>query len=127
MKTQTKTEATSRPYIVTETYGTGHYIRGTVPVIRFGDCIDAVIVSLGAPKAECEAKAVRIVKAVNEYDALCAVAEAVKQVQDLTKKNYPHRSPEWVYDHSDAPIIYAMNNLLDSITKLEEERRGNEQ
>jgi hypothetical protein len=79
MKIQTKTEATPRPYIVTETYGTGHYIRGTVPVIRFGDCIDAVIVSLGAPKAECEAKAVRIVKAVNEYDAVCAVVEAAKE------------------------------------------------
>ncbi len=60
---------TPRPYIVTETFGIKHHIKGTMPVIRFGDCIDAVVVSLGAPKEQCKAKADLIVTAINEYEA----------------------------------------------------------
>lgn len=39
------------------------------------------------------------------------------RVNELNKEHFPHRSPEWVYDHPDTPRKLAMNNLLDALNK----------
>lgn len=49
---------------------------------------------------------------------LWGVAYAATRVEALTKENFPHRNPEWVFNHPDSPIKLAMNSLLESINKL---------
>lgn len=50
-----------------------------------------------------------------ENKILKEVACNACRIQELTKENYPHRSPTWVHDYPDSPIKSAMNNLLESI------------
>lgn len=56
--------------------------------------------------------------------AAMKVAVCALRVQQLTKENYPHRSPEWVYSHPDTPIRLAMNNLLDAVNGFENTTRN---
>lgn len=79
---------------------------------------------------EAEANAALIVQAVNQYAALKAVAEAAEELKKLTRKHFPHRSPEWVYsnpdDHlhqSDEEYAPAMNRFLDAL-KVYTESKG---
>jgi len=67
-----------------------------------------------------------MVESINQLPAIKAENEALRElaycalrVQNLTKENFPHRSPAWVYDHPDTPIKIAMNNLLHQINKYE--------
>jgi len=56
------------------------------------------------------------------FEALKEAADLIyccSRVNELNKEHFPHRSPEWVYDHPDTPRKLAMNNLLDALKKCE--------
>lgn len=78
-----------------------HFLRGNVPTIRTDSCLDILVSSLGASAAECDSMANKIVKAVNEHAALCAVAKIAAEFA----------ATGYAFGDEDKPLLKALADL----------------
>lgn len=111
--TKTKAEATARPWRITsQEYGgsSGAAIEGVVPVIRMQGACKALIVSMGADKAEQDATAALIVRAVNAHEAMReALANSLDALTGL-RGYFDAESHEYdTIDHEIKRTIAALN------------------